>query len=168
MNVTIHVATPDDARTLGNLLQLYCYDFSEIIDVEMSEEGVFAVPSLDAYWADGWRHAFLIRVDARVAGFAFIHERSRLTGTAGTFDMAEFFVLRSYRRRGVGGLAAFAAFDKFPGNWEVRQRSANAAATAFWRRAIGTYTGGNFQEVLWNDGTWQGPVQFFSSVASQT
>jgi predicted acetyltransferase len=164
MNVTIQPATPDDGRTLSNLMQLYCYDFSELIDVQMSEEGIFATGSLDAYWTDDWRHPFLIRVESQLGGFALVHERSRLTGAAGTFDMAEFFVLRKFRRRGVGGLAAFAAFDRFRGDWEVRERSTNPAATAFWRRAIGSYTRGNYKEVLWNDGTWQGPVQFFSSL----
>ena len=166
MNVTLHTTQREHSRTLGNLIQLYCYDFSELIDVEMSEEGIFASPSLDAYWTDEWRHAFLIRVDATLAGFALVHERSKLTGASGIFDMAEFFVLRKFRRRGVGGLAAFAAFDKFRGDWEVRERSANANATAFWRRAIGSYTGGNFKEVVWNDATWQGPVQYFSSLAA--
>jgi len=168
MNVTIHPARRDDIRTLENLLQLYCYDFSELMEVEMSEEGVFATPSLEAYWTEDWRHAFLIRVDTKLGGFAFVHERSRLTGAHGTFDMAEFFVLRQYRRRGVGGLAAFAAFERFRGDWEVRQRSANTNATAFWRRAIGSYTRGNFEEVMWHDATWQGPVQFFSSLPVAT
>jgi predicted acetyltransferase len=167
MNVTIQPATRVDMATLGNLVQLYCYDFSEIIDLEMSEEGIFPSGSLDAYWTDDWRHAFLIRVDAKLAGFAFVHARSRLTSTPGIFDMAEFFVLRKFRRRGVGALAAFAAFDRFRGDWEVRQRSTNANATAFWRRTIGSYTQGNFKEVILGDGTWEGPVQFFSSRPSR-
>ena len=164
MNVTIIPTTRADARTLGNLVQLYCHDFSELIDVEMGEDGLFVAPALDVYWTEDWRHAFFVRVDSKLAGFALVHERSRLTAKAGVFDMAEFFVLRGYRRRGVGARAAFAAFDRFRGDWEVRQRSANTSATAFWRRAIGAYTRGSFEEEIWNDGTWQGPVQSFSSV----
>jgi predicted acetyltransferase len=76
--------------------------------------------------------------------------------------MAEFFILRRYRRQGVGARAARAVFDRFPGAWQVRQRPENAAAIAFWRRVIDRHTAGRFREVLWNDERWQGPVQFFT------
>jgi len=77
--------------------------------------------------------------------------------------MAEFFVMRSYRRRGVGLAAAFAAFDRFKGPWEVRQRDENVAAIAFWRRAIHDYTRGNYREVRWDGPEWTGVVQTFST-----
>jgi hypothetical protein len=40
---------------------------------------------------------------------------------------------------------------------------ANVAATAFWRKAIGTYTGGRFTEDVIDDARWCGPVQQFTS-----
>ena len=80
--------------------------------------------------------------------------------------MAEFFVMRKYRRQGVGRTAACAVFDRFTGAWEIRQRQDNLDATAFWRRTIAGYTGGQYREVQWNDGTWTGPVQLFSSERS--
>ena len=83
--------------------------------------------------------------------------------TAGAFDMAEFFVMRRYRRKGVGAAAATAAFDRFKGPWEIRQRRENVAATAFWRRVIGGYTGGKFDEVHWDNAAWTGPVQTFTT-----
>jgi predicted acetyltransferase len=75
--------------------------------------------------------------------------------------MAEFFVLRRYRRQGVGERAARAAFGRFPGPWEVRERAGNDAAIAFWRRVIHRHTAGRFQEVTWAGDLWQGPVQSF-------
>jgi predicted acetyltransferase len=102
-------------------------------------------------------------VDDKLAGFALVLARSRLTGTSGVFDMAEFFVMRSYRRKGVGLAAAHAAFARFKGPWEVRQQDENAAATSFWRRAIGAYTGGNYREVRSSSAEWTGPVQTFST-----
>ena len=50
--------------------------------------------------------------------------------------MAEFFVMRKYRRHGIGVIAARDLFARFSGEWQVRQMRANAGATAFWRRAI--------------------------------
>lgn len=159
----MEAAGPDDRARLAALFELYSYDFSELLDLDVGDDGRFAVPALDRYWTEADRHPFLIRVDARLAGFALVHERSRLTDRGGVRDMAEFFVVRRYRRRGVGVQAASLLFDRFRGPWEVRQRPENRDATAFWRRAIARYTGGRFDEAQWNDALWRGPVQRFDS-----
>jgi predicted acetyltransferase len=156
-------ATREERVALENLMQLYIYDWSELGPRDVRDDGRFAEYPLEAYWQEDWRHPFLLRVDDKLAGFALVAARSRLTGTAGVFDMAEFFVMRRYRRQGVGLAAARAAFDRFRGPWEIRQRDENAAATAFWRKTVGHYTGGQYREVRWNDPTWIGPVQMFSS-----
>jgi hypothetical protein len=45
----------------------------------------------------------------------------------------------------------------------VRQKAENQAATAFWRRLIGRYTGGQFEELWLDDERWRGPTQRFAS-----
>jgi predicted acetyltransferase len=50
--------------------------------------------------------------------------------------MAEFFVMRKYRRLGIGRKAALALLTQFPGPWQVRQQLTNPTATAFWRTVI--------------------------------
>jgi predicted acetyltransferase len=50
--------------------------------------------------------------------------------------MSEFFVMRKYRREGVGRTAARELFASFPGSWLVHEVPGNDAATAFWRDAI--------------------------------
>jgi predicted acetyltransferase len=165
MRVTLDPAIKTDELTLDNLIQLYSYDFSEFMPRDVGETGRFEQQPLARYFVDPWRHAYLLRVDDRIAGFALVHERSKLTAEHGIFDMAEFFVLRRYRRSGVGRTAALMAFDLFKGRWEVRQRAENAGAAAFWRQVIGAYTHGNFEEVRWDDAAWVGPVQRFTSPA---
>lgn len=161
--VSLHAAGEVDRVALENLMQLYAYDWSELADLDVGHDGRFQDYPLEPWFRDDWRHPFLVRVGEKLAGFALIQERSRLSGARGVFDMAEFFVMRRYRRRGVGLTAAALAFARFRGSWEVRQRERNEAATAFWRRAIGSYTGGRFDEVFWKDETWTGPVQRFST-----
>ena len=168
MNVQVTAASNDDRERLAALFELYVYDFSEILALDVEEDGRFRAPPLDAYWTDPRCHAFLIRVDGRLAGFALVQERSRLTGDEAVRDVAELFVMRRYRRRGVGELVARWLFDRFRGPWEVRQKAENVAATAFWRRAIGRYTNGRFDEVMWDDARWRGPVQRFDSTSSET
>jgi predicted acetyltransferase len=59
-------------------------------------------------------------------------------------DVAEFFVLRKYRRQAVGRRAACLLFQRFPGEWEVRQLLGNESATRFWVSVIEEVTRGRF------------------------
>src|SRR4051812_15530870 len=161
--ISLDPTTAAERPVLDNLFQLYAYDWSDLLSLDVGRDGRFATPSLDAYWQEGHHHAFLIRVEGQLAGFVLIGTRSRLTGAPGVFDMAEFFVMRRYRRQGVGFAAASAAFARFSGRWEIRQRDENAAATVFWRRVLARYTGGSYEEVRCDDATWVGPVQTFTS-----
>ncbi len=166
MNAQITAAGPEEKARVAALFELYAYDFSEMLGLDVGDDGRFRAPPLDAYWTDPKQHAFLIRIDERLAGFALVQERSRLTGDPAVRDVSEFFVMRKYRCHGVGERAARWLFDRYRGRWEVRQKTVNAAATAFWRRVIGRYSGGQFDEVLWDDERWRGPVQRFDSAAA--
>jgi predicted acetyltransferase len=163
VNVQVAAAGPGEQARIAALFELYVYDLSEVLGIDVGGGGRFRTPSLDAYWTDPRCHAFLIRVDERLAGFALVQERSRLTGDEAVCDVAEFFVMRRYRRHGIGERVAGWLFDRFRGPWEVRQKAENHAAIAFWRRAIGRYTGGRFEEVVLDDERWRGPVQRFDS-----
>jgi len=163
MTVELVRAAKEDAPVLRRLLQYYVYDFSELVGLDVSDDGRFTTPPLDAYWEDAWRHPFLARVDGKHAGFALVHQRSRVTPDASTWDVAEFFVMRKYRRRGVGAALATRVFDTFRGPWEVRQLFVNEAATTFWRSVIGAYTKGRFEEAIIDDDRWRGPVQTFDN-----
>jgi predicted acetyltransferase len=150
---------PADRATLENLLQLYVYDLSELLSLDVEDDGRFRAPSID--FSDPRCHPFLMH-DGKLAGFAVVKRRSRLSGDEDVTDMAEFFILRRFRKKGLGERAAIALFDRFPGRWEVRQKFANQPATAFWRRVIGRYTEGKFSEEILDDERWRGPVQRFT------
>ena len=56
--------------------------------------------------------------------------------------MAEFFILRGYRRHGVGVRAARMMYGGcLQGGWEVRVTDNNSVARAFWQRAVSEFTG---------------------------
>jgi predicted acetyltransferase len=157
MTITLAPLSNADEPVLNRLMQLYVYDFSEFMGFDLSDQGAFPF----TYRPEPWRRAYLLRVEGRLAGFVILDEKSRITGDPGIMDVAEFFVMRKYRRQGVGTAAATQAFDLFPRKWEVRQTAKNVAATAFWRRTIGRYTGGHFDEVVFDDERWRGPMQAF-------
>ena len=146
MNVDLIDATLADKPVLGNLLELYQYDFTEYTGDDVGPDGRFGYRYLDAYFANPDRHAFLIRADGQLAGFVLVRRATSALGDGDVFDMAEFFVMRKYRRRAVGSEAAHRTFDRFVGRWEVREMAANLPAQAFWRRVIAAHTAGRFEE----------------------
>jgi len=157
VDVQITPASSKEHDVLTALLQLYVYDFSEMLGLDVGDDGRYQTPSVEG------RDAFLVRVAGKIAGFALIANRSRLTGDDGVHDVAEFFVLQRYRRSGVGESAVRQLFDRYPGRWEVRQKTENARAIAFWRRVIDRYTSGRFEEETVDDERWRGPVQRFDN-----
>lgn len=158
------LVTRADAPLVERLLQLYEYDYSEYAThpVDVDARGLFPTVDLEALWRPE-HHVFLIDVDGATAGFAFVTRHESYVGEGETWEFAEFFVLRRYRRRGVGERAARLALERFPGRWEVSELRVNVAAQAFWRRVIGRYTGGDYREVELDDGRWRGPVQAFET-----
>jgi predicted acetyltransferase len=166
-SLSFQPASSTERVLLENLAQFYYYDFSEVLEFDVGNDGRFGGVDLTPYWLDEWKHPFLLRVDDKLAGFALISERSKISGKSGVFDLTEFFVLRRFRRQGVGRAAAFAAFDRFAGPWEVRQREENPDATAFWRRTIDEYTRGVYEDTRWVRPQWSEIVQTFSTVSGE-
>lgn len=163
MQVTIDRVKREQQEALRQLMQLYVYDFSPLLAIDLDDNGRFADRPLDAYWDAADRSAYFIRVEGRLAGFALIRRGSRLSYDTNTWDMEEFFVVRRYRRHRVGAQAAHTLFGRHRGPWEVRQRPENAAATAFWRHAIASYTANSFTQSDVSNDRWRGIVQSFVS-----
>ncbi len=138
--VTVHfeviAAAPEQAPILANLLELYIHDFSEFRTLEIGAEGRFGYSSLPLYWSEPGRHPFLVKVDGQWAGFVLVKRKSGLSNSDAVWDMAEFFVIRGWRRRGIGTQIAHEVWNRFPGRWEVRVMRTNVAAERFWAGAI--------------------------------
>lgn len=145
--VALEAATPAQAGLLSNLLALYIHDLSEVFAIDVDADGRFEYPRLPLYWSEpDTRFPFLIRVGARLAGFALVTRGSPAGGDPEQLDVAEFFVLRRHRRSHVGRRAAFLLWDRLPGRWIVRVSLANRAGLPFWRSTIDEYSRGEFSQ----------------------
>jgi predicted acetyltransferase len=134
------------ARLVTNMLELYMHDLSEAFPMDLGPDGRFGYDLL-RYWQEPeTRFPFLIRADGQLAGFAFVARGSPATDDASDLDVAEFFVLRRYRRSGVGRQAAFQLWDRMPGRWIVRVSDRNHRGQPFWRAIIAEYSAGDFSE----------------------
>jgi predicted acetyltransferase len=140
-HVAVIPATSEQAPILANLLELYVHDFSEFHDVEVGADGQFGYQQLPLYWQEADRHPLLIHADGKLAGFALVKKGAENSGEESVWDMAEFFVLRRYRRHGVGCAAAHAVWRQFPGRWQVRMMTANEPALPFWQRTVSEFAG---------------------------
>jgi predicted acetyltransferase len=147
---------------LRNLMQLYLYDFSEFEPADVDAWGRFRYGYLPHYWKEAGRYPFLIEAGGRPAGFALACDIAWPLDSPAHW-MAEFFVLRSLRRRGVGQEAAWQVFRSLPGLWRVGQVAANTPAQAFWRKVITEFTGGEYRQQVLDGPNWHGPLQEFVS-----
>jgi predicted acetyltransferase len=131
--VVLEPIAADQAFVLANLFELYVHDFSEQVPLELKPNGRFDLPVDDCWWNSSEHFPFFIRLEGQLLGFALVRRGSRVTAAADVMDVAEFFVVRGARRRGVGRSAARALFSAFPGHWEIRVRQSNRAASTFWQ-----------------------------------
>jgi predicted acetyltransferase len=156
--LVVRRAAPADRLPLYRMLELYQHDLSDIWDQDLDVHGEFGY-ALDRYWQDTACAPHVFTVNTVYAGFALVDDAVKLPG--GEHWMDQFFVMKKYRRRGIGGAAAAAVFAAHPGRWQVGQMATNHAAQAFWRRTIGACTGGRSTEDVLASGWWQGVVQRF-------
>ena len=148
-DITLEAATADASSLLSNLLELYMHDLSEIFPIKVGADGRFGYDKLALYWSEPVTHfAYLIRSNSDVAGFALVTRGSPATDDSNDLDVSEFFILRSYRRSGIGRHAAFRLWDSLPGRWVVRVSEMNRAGLAFWEGAIREYTQGAWREKM--------------------
>jgi predicted acetyltransferase len=144
--VTLVAASESDRSIIANLLELYLDEYSTVDGRRIGDDGRYGYDGLNEYWTDPGRSPFLILVDGHLGGFALVMERALLEPNERGHLVAEFFVLRRYRRQGVGQAASHQLFAHFPGEWLVPEHAGNATGIAFWRRVIDRYTDGVFEE----------------------
>ena len=158
MGIELVKATIQQKVVVKHLLELYKYDFSEFDNEDVDEQGVYGYTYLDNYWTEpDERFPFLVKVDGKYAGFALIRKIKK--GSEFYYSMAEFFILKKYRKKGIGKQVAFQLFNLFPGIWEVAEIEENISAQKFWRKVISEYTNNDFNEFEKDD--WQVHIQTF-------
>lgn len=135
MKIEILPAQVEDKPVLRCLLQLCLHDYSEFNGKDANEHGLFDYPYLDHYWTESGRHPFLVRVEGKLAGFVMVRQLNS-EGNEPLWQMAEFFILRKYRRKGIGREVANQIFNRLRGKWEVTHEEGNLPAQVFWAKVM--------------------------------
>jgi len=146
--VKLSLALIEERLVLSNLYQLYVHDFTDFIAMELGRDGRFVYDPLPSYWTEPNRFPHFISADGQLVGFSLVKKGADFSGDSQIWDMAEFFVIRGARRRGIGYSAAVQTWERFPGPWEVRVMTTNEPALQFWKRAISRFKGETTEPVL--------------------
>jgi adenosylhomocysteine nucleosidase len=139
-DVSLELIHRDRASVLHNLFELYVHDFSEQLPLQIQSSGRFELTPGEVWWTRDDHFPYLILSQGELAGFALVRRGSRVTSASDVMDVAEFFVLRGARGKGLGTRAAHALFRQFPQTWELRVRRTNPGALQFWVRAAESWT----------------------------
>lgn len=141
-------ATLEDYPVIQNMGRFYVYDMSEYLGKdegwEIPENGLYECIDFKKYWEDKNSFPFLVRYQNEIIGFAIIDKKG--SNAEIDFNMAQFFILRKFKNKGIGKYVAQECFKKFPGRWEVMVIPGNEGAYRFWRSTIKNYTNNNFTE----------------------
>ncbi len=158
-NLEIVPVTDATLQAFENLYQFYLYEYTGFTDWNVEADGRY----FDKDFKDGFvapdRYLFFAKVDGQLAGLAIVEDRTS-QNLDYTMLLREFFVMRRFQRQGIGTAFALALFNRFPGRWLVGQLRTNQRAIAFWRKVIGDYTGGDYEETTAADGD---NVQYFDN-----
>jgi predicted acetyltransferase len=130
--ITIEQIAVPERDVLWRYLQFYIYDMSRFTGAQ-PDDGAFPYSQFDAYWREGERRsAWWAKVSGEAAGFALV----RIDAGDGCREVAEFFILNRWRRRGVGRAFARQLLGRFPGPWKLHELANNTGAIAFWHQVL--------------------------------
>lgn len=166
--LSVAPASGADLPLIGRLAQLYLHDFSEFAEIgsphgDVGPDGRFDGIDLDRYRREPGRSAHVFRIGDAPAGFALINAWSA-SGLPVDRSAAEFFVMRKYRRAGVGAAAARRLVFGAPGWWEIPVASYNRPAQAFWRAFAASLHPLAVDEIEGEGaGRWSGPILRFDT-----
>jgi ribosomal-protein-alanine N-acetyltransferase len=138
-------ASIEEYPIIQNMASYYSYDMSEYMGWEQQNDGTHSV-GMDyvKYWKAENTFPFIIKYHDELAGFVIVDKN--VSDLSNDFNIAQFFVLRKFKGRGLAQHIAFQCFDKFCGKWEVFVMPRNEGAYRFWRKIISVYTHHQFKE----------------------
>jgi predicted acetyltransferase len=160
--------TKSDRTWIESVYRDYLNDLAPLgtgVFPALSEFGHREPDQLASWFADSSAHLLTILKEDSPVGFAMVRTGAMPVGNERfDYSMAEFFIAREWRRRGLGQEAVRLIWDRFAGRWHIMEYLRNAPAVAFWRRVVNAYTRSNYRER-----SSSGEVhQYFESGAGRT
>ena len=147
---------PRDREWIESVYRDYLDDLSPLNTgvfsmTSLGEIGYSESDQLARWFVDSTVTPLEIVRGSELVGFAMVATGGATPGGPPVdYRMAEFFVARTWRRRGVGRFAVELILNRFAGRWQITEYLRNPVAVAFWRRVVANYTQGRYQERVTN------------------
>ncbi len=141
-------STRDDRRWIEGVFRDYLNDLAPAatgLFPALREVGHREPDQIERWFGDPRAQLLTILYGQERVGFAMVQRPD-----PSAYSMAEFFIARPWRRRGIGAQAVRLIFDRFAGQWLIREHLSNAAAVDFWRGVVSRYSAGRYQERIVN------------------
>lgn len=135
-SIEIVKATVGQLPILANLLELMAYEHSEQWKFDIGDNGFYGYEDLPLFWTDPNRHPYLIYVNDKIAGLVMVQKGSPISDDKEIWDMAELFIMKKYKKQGIGTAVTQKIWSQFKGRWQIRVLVENEIASAFWLQAI--------------------------------
>src|SRR5678816_2947179 len=104
-------AEEEHRPVIDRLVQLYLHDVSEFSGIEPAGDGMFALDCPAEFWIEETKRPILIMLRDKPAGFALVNGHVDKKGND-HWRVDDFFILRCYRRLGIGEEVARMVFDR--------------------------------------------------------
>jgi len=138
MDIRVIEAHESQSGVIWTLLQEYLRQFSAFTEMRTDEHGSFPYPYLNLYWKESGRIPYLIKVDGSTAGFALIREVIDEC-TSPHMSVAEFYIVPSYQRKGIGKKVFSLIIGLHRVNWQLSVYRNNQTGLLFWRNVLEEY-----------------------------
>ena len=132
-SIKIEKVDYENKQVLKNIYQYYLHDLSAYNDEDIDGEGLYDVNFLDLFWEKEGLSAFFIEINEQILGFILLQSGKYAPPSGEDYYVSEFFILKKYRRKGVGRKAVETLFGMFSGNYLLAQMPNNNPAIKFWK-----------------------------------
>ena len=153
-DIKLYRADKTEKSIIRKMIELYLYDFSEYNLADINEHGEYGYDRLDDYWTDNSRYPYIINYKGKKCGFAFVREIFEKDEMIN--NIAEYFIMRKYRKKGIGRYIAFKIFSMNKGKWQINVLDCNKPAIIFWENIIKEHSKNDYRIIKNID--WDGPV----------
>ena len=143
-NIKLRIIEEDDREVFRNLFNLYQHDLSMIADFlfpTVDKRGFYDYETIEEYFSSsalsqGKLFMYLIIVDDNIAGFCLLTKAPYVIKAGCDYCINEFFIIGSYRRKGIAREACKVIFKQHPGRYCFEVIDNNDRAKSFWKKLI--------------------------------
>ncbi|MCR8645662.1 GNAT family N-acetyltransferase [Paenibacillus sp. N1-5-1-14] len=126
---------------LKQLMTLFLHDLSEYNnDIEINQStGVFEFDVFDWFFEKEGLTPFFIKNTDKIIGFILLQSGPFSNQEFADYVLNSFFILKKYRRQGLGKEACKVFFKQFPGRYAISQIETNIPAIQFWKNTYRSF-----------------------------